>query len=178
MPKLQIHEPKIQKKNKTSHPPEGGWSFFESKLKILIQKKTYLIFTIILTFKENIMSFEIAGRLHKKYETESKTASFQAREFVIEVDGTYPNFIKFQLVQDRCPLLDNYNEGDSIKVYFDLRGREWQGKYFTNLNAWKLEMEGTSTTATPPVAAADGSFPTLSDAPAASTSTSEDDLPF
>lgn len=124
------------------------------------------------------MSFEIVGKLHKKYDTENKTASFQAREFVIEVDGTYPQFVKFQLVQDRCPLLDNYNENDSIKVYFDLRGREWQGKYFTNLNAWKIEAGNGPAAAAPP-AAAEGAFPTLSDAPAAtSTSTAEDDLPF
>ncbi len=86
------------------------------------------------------MSFEIEGKLHKKFETESKTATFQAREFVIYIeDGNYPQYIKFQLTQDRCGLIDNFNEGDVIKVTFDLRGREWNEKYFTNLNAWKIE---------------------------------------
>ena len=78
--------------------------------------------------------------MHKKFETEQKTESFQAREFVLLLeDSQYPQHIKFQLTQDRCGLLDPYNEGDQLKVYFDLRGREWNGKYFTNLNAWKLE---------------------------------------
>jgi hypothetical protein len=87
------------------------------------------------------MSFEIEGKLIKKYETESKTESFQAREFVIEIgEGNYPQFIKFQLVQDKCSLLDHLNEGDLIKVNFDLRGREWNGKYFTNLNAWRVQL--------------------------------------
>ena len=122
------------------------------------------------------MSFEITGRLHKKYDTESKTASFQAREFVILIDGTYPNYIKFQLTQDRCSLMDDYNEGDEIKVHFDLRGREWQGKYFTNLNAWRIESgEALAPTAPPPAAEGDGSFPTLSDAP---TDSGEEELPF
>jgi hypothetical protein len=87
------------------------------------------------------MSFEISGKLHKKYDTEQKTSSFQAREFVIIIDETsnYPQFIKFQLTQDRCGQLDPFEEGKQIKVHFDLRGREWQGKYFTNLNAWRLE---------------------------------------
>ena len=127
------------------------------------------------------MSFEIVGKLHKKFDTENKTASFQAREFVIEVDGTYPQFVKFQLVQDRCSLVDNYNEGDSLRVHFDLRGREWQGKYFTNLNAWRIEAgaEGAGAAA-PPKAAATGDFPTLDDAPAATgtAASAEDDLPF
>ena len=86
------------------------------------------------------MAFEITGKLHKAFETEQKTDSFKAREFVIEtVDGNYSQFIKFQLTQDRCDLVDPYKEGDEIKVHFDLRGREWQGKYFTNLNAWRIE---------------------------------------
>lgn len=126
------------------------------------------------------MSFEVAGKLIKKYDTENKTGSFQAREFVIEVDGQYPQFVKFQLVQDRCSLLDAYEEGETIKVHFDLRGREWQGKYFTNLNAWRLEKaeadatgtSGSATTATPPPAAE--SFPSAADEPA----NAGDDLPF
>ena len=85
------------------------------------------------------MSFEISGKLVKKYDVESKTATFQTREFVIVTEETYPQFIKFQLSQERVNLIDAYNENDVIKVHFDLRGREWQGKYFTNLNAWKFE---------------------------------------
>lgn len=94
-----------------------------------------LIFTFEQKFK---MSFEIQGKLHKKFDTEQKTDSFKAREFVIETDGQYPQFVKFQATQDRCDLIENYEEGQEIKVSFDLRGREWQGKYFTNLNAWRV----------------------------------------
>ena len=85
------------------------------------------------------MAFETEGIVHRVFETENKTASFQAREFVIKHEGNYPQFIKFQLTQDRCDLISNYKEGDKIKVHFDLRGREWNDKYFTNLNAWKIE---------------------------------------
>jgi hypothetical protein len=128
------------------------------------------------------MSFEVVGKLIKKYDTENKTGSFQAREFVIEVEGQYPQYVKFQLVQDRCALLDAYSEGDSIKVSFDLRGREWQGKYFTNLNAWRLEAaESTDAGATagggasqplpPPITTP---FPSAGDEPPRP----DDDLPF
>lgn len=85
------------------------------------------------------MAFETEGTVHRVFETENKTASFQAREFVIKHEGNYPQFIKFQLTQDRCDLISNFKEGDKIKVHFDLRGREWNDKYFTNLNAWKVE---------------------------------------
>ena len=103
------------------------------------------------------MSLEVEGLLHKKFETENKTDSFQAREFVIQTDGQYPQFVKFQLVQDRCGSVDPFKEGDKIKVFFDLRGREWNGKYFTNLNAWKIESVNLNP---PPAAPAGGEMPT------------------
>lgn len=122
------------------------------------------------------MSFEVEGKLHKKFDTENKTDTFQAREFVIEVSsGNYPQYVKFQLTQDRCALVDDFEEGKPIKVHFDLRGREWNGKYFTNLNAWRLEKVGAEVPQ--PAAADDGFFPTATDEPADSDS-ADDDLPF
>lgn len=86
------------------------------------------------------MPYEAEGKLIKIYDTENKSGKFSVREFVIEVpDGNYPQYVKFQAVQDRCNILDNFREGEKIKVSFDLRGREWQGKYFTSLNAWRIE---------------------------------------
>lgn len=124
------------------------------------------------------MSFEIQGKLHKIFETEQKTDSFRAREFVIEIiDGSYPQFIKFQLTQDRCDLMDVFEEGQDIKVHFDLRGREWQGKYFTNLNAWRLEPVGAGSDSPQPGPAEDvfqGNDPFSEESKAEDF----DDLPF
>lgn len=89
------------------------------------------------------MSFEISGKLHKKFDIEQKSEKFKSREFVIETSGDYPQYIKFQITQDKCSLVDKFEEGSTIKVYFDLRGREWQGKYFTNLNAWRIDGESS-----------------------------------
>ena len=127
------------------------------------------------------MSFEVEGRLHRVFPTESRSEKFQTREFVLEVaDGNYPQLIKFQAVQDRCSMLDRFNEGDQVKVSFDLRGREWQGKYFTNLNAWRLgkpqaSAAPTAGTSSPP-ASEPGSFPSAADEPGFGAD--NDDLPF
>ena len=125
------------------------------------------------------MSFEVDGKLHKKYETENKTDSFQAREFVILVEsGNYPQYVKFQLVQDRCALLDPFEEGEEIKVHFDLRGREWQGKYFTNLNAWRLEKASAAAAPEPPAADSSGGFFPSPDNEPSGGGAADDDLPF
>lgn len=89
------------------------------------------------------MSYKAEGKVVKIFDTEEKTATFSAREFVIEVsEGQYPQMVKFQLVQDKCSLVDEYKEGDQIEVEFDLRGREWNDKYFTNLQAWRISRAG------------------------------------
>ena len=55
------------------------------------------------------MAFQMEGVLHKVFETEQKSERFQAREFVVETQEQYPQFVKFQLVQEKCELADSYN---------------------------------------------------------------------
>lgn len=132
------------------------------------------------------MSFDISGKLHKKFDTEQKSEKFKAREFVLEIqDGNYPQMIKFQLTQERCDVLDPYNEGDQLKVHFDLRGREWNEKFFTNLNAWRIEAATAGASPQradePPHFGSGDPFPTANDDPGTSAdagSTDTDDLPF
>ncbi|MEZ4906821.1 MAG: DUF3127 domain-containing protein [Saprospiraceae bacterium] len=124
------------------------------------------------------MSFEIQGKLHKKFDTESKTATFQAREFVILIEeGNYPQYIKFQLTQDKCDIVDQFETGNEIKVWFDLRGREWNEKYFTNLNAWKIEKVNQDPISENPKYE-ESDFPIDSDMPEEISDNFEDDLPF
>lgn len=124
------------------------------------------------------MAFEVTGKLYKKFDTQQVTDSFQKREFVVEIeDGAYPQVIKFQLTQANCDKLTKYNEGDEIKVTFNLRGREYNkdGKtmFFTNLDAWKVDSAGQAQAA-PPAAA--GNFPAATDEP--TIGADMDDLPF
>lgn len=123
------------------------------------------------------MAFEVIGKLYRVFPIEQKTATFQAREFVLEiVSGQYPEYVKFQAIQDRCQLLDAFQEGDVVKVSFDLRGREWQGKFFTNLNAWRIEKaDGNAATASAPEQHPADPFPDYTAAP---PPTATDDLPF
>jgi len=129
--------------------------------------------------------FEIEGKLVKSYDMEVKgTSSFRTREFVIETMETYPQFVKFQSVQDKCDLLNQFQEGEIIKVSFDLRGRQWQDKYFTNLNAWRIEKSSnTSSPSAAPSGNASGSFDNAPSSFPTSTSSGlssaeAEDLPF
>ena len=98
------------------------------------------------------MNFEISGNLILKENTQDVSASFKKREFVIEVpnerNNDWNDFIKFQLTQDKCALIDQFQTGEKIKVAFNIRGRKWEkdGKvnYFSNLEAWRVEKAGGS----------------------------------
>ncbi|HAN18627.1 MAG: hypothetical protein A2X13_13635 [Bacteroidetes bacterium GWC2_33_15] len=94
------------------------------------------------------MSFEITGKLVEKYNTVQVSDRFKKREFVIEAKESnggldFKDFIKFQLTQDKCNLIEQLNMNDEIKVSFNIRGNKWEkeGKvnYFTNLDAWRIE---------------------------------------
>src|ERR1700761_8656901 len=100
------------------------------------------------------MSLEVTGKLLVKYETQQVSDKFRKREFVLEladeINGNiYTNFAKMQLVQNKCDIIDRFNEGDMVKVSFNIKGNRWErdGKvnYITNLDAWRME----SATATP-----------------------------
>lgn len=68
---------------------------------------------------------------------------FQKREFVVTDNGMYPQMVLFQVVQDKCSMLDNNNVGEEVEISYNLLGREWTSptgevKYFNTLDAWKI----------------------------------------
>ena len=129
------------------------------------------------------MSFEIIGKLIVKYNTVQRSETFKTREFVIEksddINGrVINNYIKFQCVQDRTGIVDRYNEGETVKVYFNIKGTRWEkdGKvnYITNLDAWRME---SVVAGAAPGADRQPNYNTSQEVPA-SQSGDSDDLPF
>src|SRR6201996_4272495 len=110
------------------------------------------------------MSLEVTGKLLVKYDAQQVSERFKKREFVLELaeeinGNVYTNFSKMQLVQNKCDIIDRFNEGDSVKVSFNIKGNRWErdGKvnYITNLDAWRIE----SGNAAPGAASAGNNYP-------------------
>lgn len=106
------------------------------------------------------MSFELTGKIVEISHTQQISGKFQKREFVLEhaENPQYPEYIKFEFVQDKCDLLDKFAAGQQVEVMFNLKGRRWtdakgEVKYFNTLQAWKINAAGQATTAPAPVAA-------------------------
>ena len=103
--------------------------------------------------------FELEGTVKVIDEIQTFASGFSKREFVVEVeDGKYPQSIKFECVKDKTSLTDGLQIGDSVKVSFDIRGNEYNGRYYVNLNAWKVEKAGGAGGAGAPAQGGDQGF--------------------
>jgi hypothetical protein len=62
------------------------------------------------------------------------------KEFVIQTqDEKYPQTINFQISNKNMDQLNSINIGEEVEVSFDIRGNEYNGKYYNKLNAFKVE---------------------------------------
>lgn len=127
------------------------------------------------------MPFEISGKVIEILPVNQVSDKFKKREFVIERKETggstvFIDYIKFQLVQDRCDLVNESYLNEEVKVTFNVKGNKWErdGKvnYFTNLDAWRVERIQTSTGAD--IQAPPGDFDNMPQ----DDITELDDLPF
>jgi hypothetical protein len=93
----------------------------------------------------------ISAKIIEIFETAKVTDTFKKRELVVEYSENpqYPEFIKFEFIQEKCDLLDSYSINDEVDISFNLKGRKWtdpQGtdKYFNTLQAWKIDKKSAS----------------------------------
>lgn len=95
---------------------------------------------------------KIKGKVYEVSPTQQVSESLKKRELIVEYveNEKYPEYIKFEAVQDRCNLLDNIRVGDNVEVHFNLRGRPWTDKagkksYFNSLQLWRINVLAAGT---------------------------------
>ena len=74
-------------------------------------------------------------------------SGFTCVDFVVTTDEQYPQTIPVEFTQDKTSLLNNFKIGDFVKIGINLRGTEWKGRYFANINGWKIDQSESSLTA-------------------------------
>lgn len=96
---------------------------------------------------------EIQGRIKQIFPSQTMGQNgFEKRDLVITTEEQYPQTIIIQFTQQRCDLLNNLQVAQNVKVYVNIRGREWtnqQGetKYFNTIEGWKIEVIQTTNVA-------------------------------
>lgn len=99
----------------------------------------------------------VKGRIKLIKDTQTFESGFTKREFVVTTQEQYPQDIKIEFIKDKCDILNNYNEGDLVDVSINLRGNEYEGKYYVNIQGWKIDKLGTETTPIPEAIESDDS---------------------
>jgi len=84
---------------------------------------------------------EVEGRIKVIMDTQTFDSGFQKREFVVTTKEQYPQDIKLECIKDKVGLLDSISVGDEVKASFNLRGNEYNGRYFVNLQAWRIDKQ-------------------------------------
>ncbi|MDX9881356.1 MAG: DUF3127 domain-containing protein [Prolixibacteraceae bacterium] len=76
----------------------------------------------------------------------SKTGnSWTKQEFVIETEEQFPKKICFTLFGDKVSLLNGFSENTEVEVAFNVESRDFNGKWYHNINAWKIDRVGVTT---------------------------------
>lgn len=106
---------------------------------------------------------------------------WQSREYVIETQEQFPKKMCFEVFGTDKLKEFNIRNNDLIKVHFDITAREYNGKWYNSIRAWKVEHVNqdapvVGATATPVAAPAQQTPETPVAAP--TTQESDDDLPF
>ena len=111
---------------------------------------------------------EVKGRLKLKMDKQTFDSGFTKREFVLTTDDAeYPQDIKMELLKDKCDLIEPIEIGTPMTVGINLRGNEYEGKYYVNIVAWRIQTEGD----TPKAKAKPQAAPAIAEE-------EDDDVPF
>jgi hypothetical protein len=124
------------------------------------------------------MSLEVSGKIIKKLDVQSGTSSrgeWKKQDFVIETMDQFPKKVCISLWGDKVQELENYQEGHSIKCSINIESREYNGRWYTDIKAWRMEpFQTQSAEGGSPVNIQ--SFDDVADGP--SNDEDVDDLPF
>lgn len=96
---------------------------------------------------------------------------------MIETHDQYPRKMCFDVFGADKIAQFNIQVGEELNVYFDVDAREWNGRWFNSIRAWKVDRVSAQAPVAP-----DAPFPPMNAAPAApvdfASTDEKDDLPF
>jgi Domain of unknown function (DUF3127) len=117
------------------------------------------------------MSMELKGKVIQLLPQQSgmgKKGPWKKQEFIVETQSQYPKKVCLSIWGDK---IDQFgiSVGDQVNVAVDLESREYNGRWYTEARAWKVDKSSGGSPTTDPI----GDEPFTNAAPA-----SADDLPF
>ena len=93
------------------------------------------------------MALELAGRIARKMNVQTGTSArgaWSKQELIFEYqEGSFPSQICMNVWgDDKVKDLEKYQVGDKVKISFNLSSREYNGRWYTDVRAWRIEPAG------------------------------------
>ncbi|MEZ5105773.1 MAG: DUF3127 domain-containing protein [Draconibacterium sp.] len=89
------------------------------------------------------MALSVKGKIERIIKPESGVSragkEWTKQEFVIETEEQFPKKVCFTLFGDKTSLISSLGVGEEVEVSFNIESREYNGKWFHNINAWKID---------------------------------------
>ena len=93
------------------------------------------------------MALEIVGKLQQLLPLQSGTGSrgeWTKQDFVIETVEQYPKKVCVSAWGDKAKDLDGIKPGETLKISVNIESREFNGRWYTDVRAWRIERENSS----------------------------------
>lgn len=87
------------------------------------------------------MSLEITGKVIEVLAEQSGTSrngDWRKQEFILEIPGQYPRQVCVVQWGDNIEKF-GITTGETITAHIDLQSREYNGRWYTDVKAWKVE---------------------------------------
>lgn len=69
--------------------------------------------------------------------SKTKGTPWKKQEYVLETSGQYPKKVAFYIMNDKIDQA-GIQVGHDVEIEVDAQSREYNGKWYTELNAWKI----------------------------------------
>ena len=90
-------------------------------------------------------NIEIKGKVETILEIQEFASGFKKQTLVIETDGKFPQKIAVEFAKDKIDLLAVLSVGQPVTVSVNIRGNEYNGKYYVSLAGWKVDAGSVKT---------------------------------
>jgi len=126
------------------------------------------------------MTTNIIGKLKVIGDLQTFDSGFVKQQIVVTSDEQYPSDIPIDFLKDKTDYLQIFKVGDNVTVSVNIKGSEYNGKYYVGLNGWSIKKTKVENqNETPPSNMGNPKpYNSFVDEPKVATNDEEDDLPF
>ena len=126
--------------------------------------------------QKKVMTFEVSGKIIEILTVksgQSTNGEWRKQEYILETETDYPKKICFMAWGDK---IDQFNiqQGENLAVSVDLESREYNGRWYTDVKAWKVSRHGSDADGSQSFGSQDSNAPPIADI----TAFDNDDIPF